>query len=157
MPSAKYVLTLFGFPGDVLHHNVIPATIKSIPLLIFALALLSCQPATEQATHEASDYDAMTEQPAGVLSLGNVEWTENLPGLSFGTAETAHGRFARFEPGLMTPWHTHSGAYHGVVIAGTLTNPFQGEEDPPEMGPGDYWFVPGGANHTTNCVSDEPA
>lgn len=68
----------------------------------------------------------------------------------------AHGSFGRFPAGAESPPHTHSGAYHGVVIAGLMTNPFAGEQNPPTMGPGSYWFVPAGAAHVTACVSKEP-
>lgn len=37
-----------------------------------------------------------------------------------------------------------------------MTNPFEGEESPPRMGPGSYWYVPAGAVHATACVSDTP-
>jgi quercetin dioxygenase-like cupin family protein len=58
--------------------------------------------------------------------------------------------------GLASPTHTHTHDYYSIVISGTVTNPFEGEEDPPEMGPGDAWCVPGGAVHRIACVSEEP-
>lgn len=39
---------------------------------------------------------------------------------------------------------------------GIVTNPYAGEEGEVEMGPGSYWYVPGGASHVTACVSEEP-
>lgn len=91
----------------------------------------------------------------------DVEWTEIVPGVEFGTlfgtwSEEAHGKLARFQPGVMSPMHTHGAGYHGVVISGTVVNPYEGEEDPPEMGPGSYWSTPAGAVHATGCVSEEP-
>ncbi len=68
----------------------------------------------------------------------------------------AHGTFGRFKPHFQTPFHTHSGAYHAVVLSGTMTNPFADEEDPPTMHVGSYWYVPSGAVHATACVSDVP-
>lgn len=98
---------------------------------------------------------AVTRAPAG------IEWTEIVPGVSFGAlygdwSAEAHGKLARFDPGLASPVHTHTHAYHGVVVSGTVSNPYPGEESPPEMGPGEYWFVPAGAAHVTSCVSTEP-
>jgi quercetin dioxygenase-like cupin family protein len=52
--------------------------------------------------------------------------------------------------------HTHSGAYHGVVIKGVMTNPFEGEINPPKLPPGSYWYVPADAVHATACVSNTP-
>lgn len=67
-----------------------------------------------------------------------------------------HGSFGRFSPNFETPYHTHSGAYHGVVIKGVMTTPFKGEGKPPTMEPGSYWYVPAGAEHSTACISDIP-
>jgi len=67
-----------------------------------------------------------------------------------------HGTFGQFAPNFMTPFHTHSGAYDGVVIRGVMTNPFAGEDNPPKMGPGSYWHVPANSVHATACVSDTP-
>ncbi len=97
----------------------------------------------------------------GWVELADVEWTEIVPGVEFGTlfgtwSEEAHGKLARFQPGVMSPMHTHGAGYHGVVISGTVVNPYEGEEDPPEMGPGSYWSTPAGAVHATGCVSEEP-
>lgn len=68
----------------------------------------------------------------------------------------AHGTFGQFAPNFITPLHTHSAAYDGVVISGVMTNPFEGEENPPKMGPGSYWHVPAESVHATACVSDTP-
>ncbi len=81
--------------------------------------------------------------------------------IQFGTAwgnrgAGAHGTFGTFIAEFITPFHTHSAAYHGVVLEGTMTNPFDGEDNPPQMGPGSYWYVPAGSVHATACVSDTP-
>lgn len=66
------------------------------------------------------------------------------------------GTFGRFPAHFITPVHTHSHAYQAVVISGQMTNPFEGEENPPVMGPGSFWSVAANAVHATACVSDEP-
>ena len=71
-------------------------------------------------------------------------------------AKGAHGTFGRFPGSFITPWHTHTVTYHGVVIKGTMTNPFKGENNPPQMGPGSYWHVPALSVHATACVSKTP-
>jgi len=87
---------------------------------------------------------------------------ENInPAISMATAygnkgAGAHGTFGRFPANFETPNHTHSGAYHGVVIKGVMTNPFEGETKAPKMAAGSYWYVPAGMEHTTACVSDVP-
>ena len=70
--------------------------------------------------------------------------------------EGKHGTFGQFPGKASSPPHTHTGAYHGVVISGVMTNPFEGETNPKKMGPGSYWFVPAGMEHVTACVSDDP-
>ncbi len=67
-----------------------------------------------------------------------------------------HGTFGQFPAKFETPYHTHSAAYHGVVIKGVMTNPFKGDANSPKMGPGSYWYVPASAVHATACVSDTP-
>ena len=57
---------------------------------------------------------------------------------------------------LKSPPHIHTHGYRAVVLKGTMTNPFDGEENPPEMEPGSYWAVKAGEKHTTACVSDTP-
>jgi quercetin dioxygenase-like cupin family protein len=66
------------------------------------------------------------------------------------------GTFGRFPGDFITPMHTHSHAYEAIVISGRMTNPFDGEENPPVMGPGSFWSVAAGAEHATACVSEEP-
>lgn len=68
----------------------------------------------------------------------------------------SHGSFGQFPPNFETPSHVHSGAYHGVVIKGVMTNPFKGEANSPSLQPGSYWYVPAGSEHTTACISDSP-
>jgi len=122
----------------------------TFPLAPLFLLVALATPGFSQAPAEA-----VTRAP------GELEWTEIVPGASFGgvygdwSAE-AHGKLARFAPGFASPVHTHTHAYHAVVVSGTVSNPYPGEESPPEMGPGEYWFTPAGAAHVTSCVSAEP-
>ncbi len=94
-----------------------------------------------------------------LIAHEDLEWVEIIPGVDFATvygdwAEGAHAKFARFAPGMVAPLHTHTHAYHGVVVQGQFTNPYPGEEGI-VMGPGDYWYVPAGLAHGNECVSDE--
>lgn len=79
----------------------------------------------------------------------------------------AHGTLGVFPPGFAAPLHTHSNDYHGVVLRGEMTNPFGTDLDvfldaddannngSVTMGPGSYWYVPAGSQHTTTCVGPE--
>lgn len=66
-----------------------------------------------------------------------------------------HGTFGILPAHTETPPHVHTAAYDGVVIKGTVINPFGTEQDAPPMGAGSFWHVPGGAQHVTRCDSSE--
>ncbi|MEZ4220602.1 MAG: DUF4437 domain-containing protein [Polyangiaceae bacterium] len=79
----------------------------------------------------------------------------------------AHGTLGVFPPGFAAPLHTHSAEYHGVVLQGQMTNPFgtdldvfldgdsSNDKGAVVLGPGSYWRVPAGSQHTTTCVGPE--
>lgn len=72
-------------------------------------------------------------------------------GPGFGSQfETEHGTFGIFPDGAISPIHTHSEAYYGVVISGRVSNPFNGEAEVP-MEPGSLWTVPAESEHATTC------
>ena len=92
-----------------------------------------------------------------------VPWVDVNEAIRFGDAfgdraTGPQGTFGTFPGNFNTPVHTHTGAYHAVVLKGEMTNPFgaEGEANPPTMGPGSYWYVPAGMAHATACVSAEP-
>lgn len=53
--------------------------------------------------------------------------------------------------------HVHTSDYHLVVLEGTMKH--RGEEtqeaEAKPLGPGSYWFQPGGQAHADSCVSAE--
>jgi hypothetical protein len=55
------------------------------------------------------------------------------------------------------PLHTHTADYHLVVLAGAMKHWGAGESEAeaPELGPGSYWFQPGGQAHGDACLADE--
>lgn len=126
-------------------------------LLLFAVSVgIGPVVAPEAVGQEVASETAET----ALIAQADLEWVEIIPGVEFAAvygdwAEGAHAKFARFAPGMVAPLHTHTHAYHGVVVQGEFTNPYPGEEDV-VMGPGDYWYVPAGMAHGNECVSDEP-
>lgn len=70
--------------------------------------------------------------------------------------EGAHGTFGRFIAGGTSPVHIHGETYYGVVVDGTVTNPFNLEDSPPALTKGGYWEVPAEAVHVTACADDSP-
>ena len=110
-----------------------------------ALALAACSasnaadmaPAIENATVPAETLDFQNINPAIAMAHAYGD-----------RAATAHGSFGTFPANFVTPVHTHTGAYRAVVIEGTMTNPFEGEANPPKMGPGSCWSVAAGSVST---------
>jgi quercetin dioxygenase-like cupin family protein len=53
--------------------------------------------------------------------------------------------------------HIHSSDYDLVVLQGEMKHwqSGQSEADARRLGPGSYWFQPGGQPHADNCLSDE--
>ncbi|MCP4315063.1 MAG: DUF4437 domain-containing protein [Hyphomicrobiales bacterium] len=110
---------------------------------------------------QSSDSDGFDVSKPGVVQSENRSFVDINPAISFAPAygqfsKSAHGTFGTFPANFETPVHTHTGAYHGIVVKGVMTNPLEGEENPPTMTPGSYWYVPAGMAHATACVSDTP-
>ncbi len=96
-----------------------------------------------------------------VIPANSIEFQEMAPFVKMGTvagdmSAGPHGTFGIMAAEDGSPRHTHSGAYHGVVLSGTMVNPFGREANPPEMTAGSYWYVPAGVEHITACVSKVP-
>ena len=53
--------------------------------------------------------------------------------------------------------HYHTSDYHLSLLQGTMKHWAKGanEADAKPLGPGSYWFQPGGAAHGDSCLSDE--
>lgn len=121
-----------------------------------ALSMLAISAISGNVTGATFDPTAQVTKPAKEFKFDKIT-----PFLKFSDAygdraSTAHGRFAIIAGKKATPSHIHSAAYHGVVIKGVVTNGFDGDKNPPKMGPGSYWHVPANAVHITACVSKEP-
>ena len=63
-----------------------------------------------------------------------------------------HGTFIRMPAGFVSPIHTHTEDYWGVVISGVAANGQPGSKDVP-LPVGSYWFQKGGERHITKCIS----
>lgn len=94
------------------------------------------------------------------LTVARLQWQTMFPGVDFAPAyghwETeAHGKYVRFAPGTEVPMHTHTNAYHGVMISGRMANLFDGGARA-EVSPGDYWHIANARPHGHECLSKEP-
>lgn len=64
----------------------------------------------------------------------------------------AHGTFIKMPTGFVSPVHTHTEDYYGVVISGVAVNGVPGSKDT-ALPVGSYWFQKGGEPHVTKCIS----
>lgn len=97
---------------------------------------------------------------ADTLAAADLEWREVFPGVAFAPAygdweSEAHGKFVRFAEGTAAPLHTHTGAYHAVMISGELVNIYE-DGARAEISPGDYFHMAAERPHGHECVSQSP-
>ena len=71
-------------------------------------------------------------------------------------AKTAFGAYNRWPGGTDTyqPLHSHPNDAKLVILSGTLVVSLEGKPAQ-ELGPGSYWFLPGGMNHSTSCKTGD--
>ena len=125
-------------------------------LFVLGIGLFAAGAALSPAIAGIFDADKPVEKPAAAFKFDTIT-----PFLKFSDAygdraTGAHGTFGIIPANTPSPSHIHSAAYHGVVIRGVMTDGFNGEKNPPRLGPGSYWYVPANAVHITACVSAEP-
>ena len=63
-----------------------------------------------------------------------------------------HGTFIKMPAGFVSPLHTHTEDYFGIVIQGVAVNTQNGKNDA-ELPVGSYWLQKGKEPHVTKCVS----
>ncbi len=127
---------------------------KLILMLILASTVIGCS--GRQLTDNDHSQVAVFKAAGDIKFFKPMEGAPIQFGMAYGnTFETDHGTLVIMPDNFETPLHTHSNAYHAIVIEGIVTNPMQGQNGKArEMGPGSYWFVPAGQAHSTACVSD---
>lgn len=126
--------------------------------VIATMALLATSACASAAAEGPANFDPQqpVAMPAEQLTFQNINPAVSMAHAYGDRSKGAHGSFGKFPANFITPVHTHTGAYHGIVIKGVMTNPFDGEKNPPKMPAGSYWYVPANAKHATACVSAEP-
>jgi hypothetical protein len=126
---------------------------------IAAAALMSLFSVSACAGQDAiAGFDPALEitKPTADIVFNKINPAISMGGAYGDMSKGGHGTFGKFPANFITPFHTHTGAYHGMVISGTMTNPFKGEKTPPKMESGSYWYVPAGSVHATACISATP-
>ena len=130
----------------------------NVVTLLGAAAIIALGALASGSSFADASFSPKTEvvRAAETLEFQNINPKIQMAAAYGDRSKGSHGSFGKFPANFSTPPHTHTGAYHGVVIQGVMTNPFEGEANPPKMSPGSYWYVPAGSTHTTACVSAIP-
>ena len=138
--------------------SIIPNRLIARAAAAAALTTLLGVCAAAQAEGPTWDPKKSVALPSGGMVYKNLNKAIKMAGVWGNRATGAHGTFGKFVGNFETPVHTHTFAYHAIVVAGVMTNPFgkTRKKNPPKMAAGSYWFVPAGMPHSTACVSKTP-
>jgi quercetin dioxygenase-like cupin family protein len=126
------------------------------PMVLASVSLLAA--AMPFGAYAQAPAKPAAKKPSAVLrAASELKW-ENVPNAQgaqravvWGNPQKgAHGSFAKFAAGTEVPLHTHTAAGRSVVISGTMREGLEGQE-PKELGPGSYFYIPGEVKHTTAC------
>lgn len=126
---------------------------KLLLALATALALTSCAAAVHHPAEPSG------ERRGAIVPASKLQWREQTPGLPirismlWGDRESGpFGELVKLPGGFDSGWHAHTGAYRGILIAGTWIHI---EEDgtgaDQELNPGSYVFQPGKRMHIDRC------
>ncbi len=122
---------------------------------VYGAALLTL---VSTACLAASTDQPSTSTPVTQLHYGATGVTDGAHGelnaaAAFGDlAHGQHGTFIKMPAGFVSPLHTHTEDYWGVVISGVAVNGKPGSADV-QLPVGSYWFQKGGEPHITKCIS----
>ncbi|RMD62729.1 MAG: DUF4437 domain-containing protein, partial [Alphaproteobacteria bacterium] len=135
--------TLKGDNHIMIRTQVLFRTPAAFGLLGALLSLLWSDASAGQA---AFDPDLPVAKPRSEIPFAHINEAIQMGPAWGDRALGAHGTFGKFPANFITPVHTHTHAYHGIVLRGVMTNPFglDGEKNPPRMATGSYWYVPAG-------------
>lgn len=98
---------------------------------------------------------AAAEMKWGPMDPSAPEQSPQIVSLWGDMQKEANGFLIKIKAGSKGMWHTHSGDYHGVVIAGSANHLQAGDKKPTPLPPGSYWFEPGGVPHNSQCLGKE--
>lgn len=96
--------------------------------------------------------------PSKIVPFAKLKWEPYAEGSPlmvaplWGNRSTgAYGMYLKLPAGFEPGMHSHTGAYHGVLISGTWMHWDQGQKFGVELSPGSYVMQPGKAVHNDKC------
>jgi len=120
-------------------------TVSTLLTLIFAIAALP-----------ACAANAKTESTRSPFA--ELEWFETPFGPKASKVDGDFGKgghvtYVKFLPGMVTPVHSHSSDYTGIVIQGTTMHWQPGKSDTQiKLAEGSHWSIPGNVPHVSECL-----
>ena len=126
---------------------------KSFPLVLAAVAASISVGAFAAPAPHPSVSTPVTQLSYGPTGVSDGVHGELYAAPAYGDlGHGAHGTFIKMPAGFVSPIHTHTEDYWGVVISGVAVNIVPGAADIP-LPVGSYWFQRGGERHITKCIS----
>lgn len=127
------------------------AILASAALLTCAITAAAAEPASP--VHEGPSVSVPADQIKFFKAGVKTEKGELEAGPAYGNLQAGrHGTFIHMPAGFVSPPHTHTEDYFGVVIQGVGANGAT-EKDAKPLVSGSYWFQRGEEVHVTQCLS----
>lgn len=126
----------------------------AIAVATFAIVLQAEDKKTEAPKTDAAKAAMPTKEAAssGMIYTNpeKAKFTDLMAGVSQAVlwgdpTKGRHGCYTKFTPGFDAGWHTHTADTWGVVIKGAYM--YKDEAGEKRVGPGEFFFVPGGHKH----------
>ena len=130
---------------SVLHKN--RRLIASITFLLMAMI------APQTAFANSGDKHAATHTATMELEWGQSPFGPEVKPVSGDFSKGQHITFIKFKPGMITPVHTHSADYVGIVVTGNTMHWLPGKPETEKILPaGSHWSIPANAKHVSECL-----
>jgi mannose-6-phosphate isomerase-like protein (cupin superfamily) len=128
------------------------SSLAILMVVVSGVGMFGQTPTTPNATS--------SEKVSVITPAAAIKWVQARPGQDFSVLwgdprSGAFGRFNRFTAGFEDRPHYHTRDLHAITVAGTVIVQIGGQQ-PVEMSPGSYTFVPGGMVHTHSCKAGAP-
>ncbi len=131
---------------------------KTAIIAVLALASAGGAAAAQQSASPVHEGPSISTPAAGIKfypSGVKTEKGELFAGPAYGNFQAGrHGTFIGMPHGFVSPVHSHTEDYFGVVIKGVGANQLPGGKIIP-LPAGSYWFQKGEEAHVTQCLSKE--